>query len=358
MPRADALITAVAKQDLTALRAALAKHDCAPPAQAMMNAGRLAWLPGLKLLTAHGGDLNASFRNYRAIHALIQEKPHEGGSSTPERIACLEWMLDHGADPEQMAAWPAARAVVIAAFTGEQRYVKVLFAHKAKRNVFTSAAVGDAVRVAKELQADPGLALARDGGLLTALQCCAGSRLGAKHPKVNASLLECARLLIEAGADVNARTKTWAHEVPVSYFVIRSGQMEMLRLLLARGMNPTDAVSTACWDRREDMLDLLIGHGADLTKACDQARPVLSELIRWGQFEAARMYLRKGVDPNLTDDKGWTSLHQAVSRGNLRMLQDLIAAGGDPRRASEDGRTPRGMAKKAGRDDLLRVLDA
>ena len=49
-------------------------------------------------------------------------------------------------------------------------------------------------------------------------------------------------------------------------------------------------------------------------------------------------------------------MHQAVSRGNLKMLRDLAAAGGDPNRPDHDGRTPRGMAKKNGRDDLLSVL--
>src|SRR5690349_7984899 len=119
------LLAAIAAQDLTALRKALAKSKSIPP-RAIMEAGRLAWKPGLALLVKHGADLNASYRNYRAIHALIQEKPHEGGSSTPRRKACLEWLLAHGADPEQIGAWPAVRALVVAAFVGEPEYVAIL----------------------------------------------------------------------------------------------------------------------------------------------------------------------------------------------------------------------------------------
>jgi ankyrin repeat protein len=80
-------------------------------------------------------------------------------------------------------------------------------------------------------------------------------------------------------------------------------------------------------------------------------------LVRWGQFSLARLYLSKGGSVDQPDDRGWTSMHQAVSRGNLKILEDLLAAGGDAKRADHDGRTPRGMAKKSGRADLLQAID-
>jgi len=323
----------------------------------MMNGGRLGWTAGLKLLVRHGGDLNASFKHYRALHALIQEKPHAGGSSTPARIACLKWMLAHGADPELPGAWPAARALVIAAFQGEGGYVEAIKDAGAQIDIFTAAALGDIKRVERLLARDPALATARDGGLLTALQCCGGSRLGAKSPATARALLACARVLVDAGADVNASTPSWGHAVSVSYFVIRSGQIETLAYLLTRGLHPTDAVSTAAWENRADVLDLLIAHGAIVDQARDHTRPVLNELVRWGQFANARLCVARGASPNRPDDRGWTAMHQVVSRGNLKMLRDLLAAGGDASIADHDGRTPRGMAKKAGRADLLAAIE-
>ena len=354
---ARAIATAVASQDRDRLVAALARHHGPIPAQAMMNAGRFAWLPGLRLLVAKGGDLNASFKNYRGLHALIQERPHAGAGSTPARIACLKWMLEHGADPEQMAAWPQARALVVAAFTGDRGYVAALRDAGARIDVFTASALGDAARVKKLLARDPSPATARDGGLLTALQCCAGSKLGDGDRAAAKGLLECARALVAAGADVNALTQSWGHKVSVSYFAIRSGQVDVLTLLLDNGLDATAAVATAAWEGRGDILDLLIARGADLTRASDGTRPVLNELVRWGQFSLARLYLSKGGPVNQADDRGWTSVHQAVSRGNVKMLEDLLAAGGDPHRADHDGRTPRGMAKKSGRAELLAAID-
>jgi ankyrin repeat protein len=354
---AKAVVQAVAAKDLAKLRRALEKFDSELPPAAMVKAGQLAWLPGLKLLVTHGGDLNATFRNYRPLHALIQEELHHVTDVTSVRVKCMQWMLAHGADPELAAAWPSARALVIAAFQGQPDYVRALREHGAKIDIFTAAALGDAKRVGKLVAADSTLARARDHERLTALQCAAGSRMGAKTSRVATGLLEGARLLVDAGADVNASTPSWGHEPSVSYFVIRSGQIEMLRYLLSRGLNATEAVSTAAWEHREEILDMLIAHGAGLNRALDRGRPVLNELVRWGQFKQARMYLSKGASPNLRDDRGWTAMHQVVSRGNVKMLQDLLAAGGDPAVAAADGKTPRGMAKSSGKPALLAAID-
>ena len=48
--------------------------------------------------------------------------------------------------------------------------------------------------------------------------------MGESNRAVTKGLLECARALVAAGADVNALTQSWGHNVSVSYFVIRSGQ--------------------------------------------------------------------------------------------------------------------------------------
>jgi ankyrin repeat protein len=130
----------------------------------------------------------------------------------------------------------------------------------------------------------------------------------------------------------------------------------MLELLLAHGLDATAAIATAAWDGREEIVDLLLAHGARLDEALDGSRPILNELVRWGQFAPARLLLARGASPNLADERGWTAMHQAVSRGNVKILRDLVAAGGDPRRPDLDGRTPRGMAKAKQRLDLLALL--
>jgi len=343
-PRGAGLADAVARQDLAALDAALARHAGAIPARAVVLAAQRAWTAGLAALLRAGADLDAGHRNYRPLHALIQAEPHAAGPSTPERVACLEWLLAHGADPEQTGAWPAARALIVAAFEGQPGYVEVLRRAGARTDLFTAAALGDAVTVAAVLAGDPERSRARDAGLLTALQCCAGSRLGRDDRTVAAGLLECARRLIDAGADVDARTRSWGHDVAVSYFAIRANQRELLELLLARGLDATGGVAAAAWDGHEPFLDLLLAHGARLDDAADGGKPVLNQLVRWGQFAKARLLLARGASPNVPDERGRTAVHQAVSRGNVAMLRDLLAAGGDPARRDHEGLTPRDWA--------------
>jgi ankyrin repeat protein len=337
--------TAVKTQNLAGLKTALGKHDGPVPAQAVVAAAQLAWTPGLELLHKHGADFNASFKNYRPLHALIQERPHGEGSPAAGRVACLEWLLRHGADPERVAAWPAARALVIAAFAGEPLYVEALRKGGARIDVFTASALGESKTVRKLLAADATLSVARDGGLLTALQCCGGSRMGRNDNGVGKQLLKIARLLVDAGADVNVKTRSWGHDVDVAHFVVGSRQIEMLKMLLERGLDANAAVARAAWDGREDLVDLLLHHGARLDQAFEQERPVLNELVRWGQFKQARMLLARGASPNVADSRGWTAVHQAASRGNVKMMEDLLAAGGDRTRHDKSGATPLDVAR-------------
>src|SRR5437870_1215613 len=112
------LIEILRTRDVKQLRAAVkADPEAARGARIMTAAGGMAFQAGLEVLVRNGADLNALWRGYRPLHALLQEEPHAAaGKPTAERLACLEWMLAHGADPELTAAWPPARAIIIAAF--------------------------------------------------------------------------------------------------------------------------------------------------------------------------------------------------------------------------------------------------
>ena len=306
----------------------------------MVHAAGLGWRQGLALLVKYGGDLNASHRNYRPLHALIQEKPHAGGSSSPKRVACLKWMLAHGADPELTGAWPLMRALIVAAFTGERDYVTTLIEGGARLDFFGHAALGDARKVKAALAKDTALAVARDAGGVTALHCCAGSRLGRSEPKTADGLLQVAKLLIDAGANVNETVRSWGHDVDVMYFAIGQADSRMITLLLDSGADATAALPAAAWRSDFDLCELLLARGARIDDARDGERPILNELIRWGQFKPATWLLTKGASPNVPDARGWTALHQAASRGNIRMLRAVLEAGGDRSRRDAQGVTP------------------
>lgn len=173
----DALIEALRGGKVTEVRRAIrADPPAARRPQAMVEAGRLGFRAALKLFAHGGGDVNAVWRGYRAVHSLIQERPPD--ASPPERIAGLDWLLANGVDPELTGAWPPARAIVVAGMTGEPAVVDRL--RKVSRmDGFAAAALGDVKGVRKALAARREFAVERDAGFHTALQCAAGSRMAA-----------------------------------------------------------------------------------------------------------------------------------------------------------------------------------
>jgi ankyrin repeat protein len=343
---------------LAPLRATLQRDPArARSARALVEAGRLGSKEALALLVRHGGDLNAAWRGYRPIHALIQEQPHaDGATPPPAGRACLKWMLAHGADPEQLGAFPPARAILIAAFVGEPAYIELLRAAGAKIDGFVAAALGDLRGVERRLKSDPAFAQARDNGGLTALQCCAASRMGVNSANVRRALLGIATLLLHRGADPNAKTKGWSHELDVIYFAANSGQRELFELLLTRGADATAALPSALWQKHTDLAEIALQHGARLDHAVDGGKPLLNQMIRWGQIRQALWLLERAASPNLPDESGWTAVHQAASRGNERMLKAVLAAGGDPSRKDHRGNTPRDIARLIPRPKMVALL--
>jgi ankyrin repeat protein len=348
MPKADTkkLIAALRAGDLTDLKVLVRRDpEAARSSQVIVEAGRLAWKEALDLLLKNGADPNAMSRGYRPIHSLIQEAPHKGHyPASASRVACLKWLLARGADPEQLGGWPACRAIITAAFVGQQAYIKELQQAGAVIDGFVAAAFGDIRRVKKALAKDAGFATARDPAGLTALHCCAGSRLGARNKKTRESLLAIAAVLLDSGADVKAGVRSWNHDVDAVYFAVSSSQFELFELLLARGADPTAALPATLWRDGFEFADLALRRGAKIDQAVDGGKPLLNELIRWGQIKPALWLLDHGASPDLPDAQGWTAVHQAASRGNERMMEAVLAAGGDPARKDAQGLTPLAIA--------------
>ncbi len=334
----DQLIARLRNGELAAVREYLAaRPSSARSPRPVVEAGRLGWKQALAELRKHGADLNAMWRGYRALHALLQEEPHAEGKCVPPqaRLDCLDWLLANGADPELTAAWPPARALLIAAFTGIEPFVMRLRNGGASVNFYVTCALGDVKRAKAAIQSDPALVASRDEGGITALQCCAASRMECRE-----NLRKIAAALLDAGADPNALTKGWSHQLNVTYFAANSGHLEMFELLLDRGADATQALPSATWRKSLEFAEAALRHGADLNHRFEQDRPILNELIRWGQLQQALWMLEKGADPNIPDRRGWTAVHQAASRGNERMWKAVLAAGGDSSRKDNQGFTP------------------
>jgi ankyrin repeat protein len=360
MPGADIkkLIEALRAGDLTDVKVLVRRDpEAARSPQVIVEAGRLGWMEALELLVKNGSDPNAMWRGYRPLHSLIQESPHKGHDPvTASRVACLKWLLANGADPEQLGAWPASRAIITAAFTGLPAYIEELRQAGAVVDGFVAAARGDIRRVEKLLAKDPAFVMARDPGGLTALHCCSGSRLGAKNKKIKDALFAIARLLLDHGADVKASVRSWSHDVDAVYFAVSSSQLELFELLLERGADATAALPATLWRDGFEFAELALRRGARIDRAADNGKPLLNELIRWGQIKSVTWLLDHGANPNLSDAQGWTAVHQAASRGNEKMMKAVLLAGGDGALRDNEGSTPLDIARAKRRPKLVAII--
>ncbi len=333
-------------------RALDARPEWVAKGRLIVEAARVARPEVLGLLLARGADPNGTHRGYRPLHALIQERPH-GSRDEPsqERLRCLEMLLESGADVDALGGWPSARAVLVAAFTGLDAFVRRLRPKPSRGravDVFAAAAFLDVAAIRRAVEVDARSATARDGGGVTALMCVSASRVGRGDAKSDRDRLEIAAALLDAGADPNATVKSWSEIVDVAYFAASAGHLDLFELLLERGADATRALPSAAWNHDAGAIDVALRFGADVDRAVQGDRPLLNDLVRWGQFGPALALLARGASPNVADGHGWTAVHQAASRGNVRALRALLAAGGDARARDADGKTPLDVARAKG----------
>jgi len=299
----DRLIEALRCGKIAEVRAA-AKADpkAAVRARSVCEAAQRAFIPALELLVGMGGDVNSAFKGYRPLQALLQESPHQAGCKPEaERVRCLQWLLAHGANVELPGGWPSARPILVAAFVGTPEYVDILRAAGAVVDDFVAVALGDVQRVRKVLAERPAFARERDPQGLTALHCAAASRF----PEPEARL-QIAATLLDAGAEFQAKVKSWLHEVDAAYFAASTKNLKMFRLFLERGADVDEALTLGAWNG-EDLAQAALEFGAHPDRAVADKQPLLNNLIRWGQIEPALRLVKagaKGVLPR--EAKTWS----------------------------------------------------
>jgi ankyrin repeat protein len=188
---------------------------------------------------------------------------------------------------------------------------------------------------------------------------------------------KCVKILVEHGADPNT----------VLLQALRDGDYDMIKDLLHHGANPnfvftrhgvtqtplaiamtqqsgrfakmlsgrlrplTDAIRTD----HQDIVRMLLEHGADASGcSADRERP-LTMAIREGQQEAVRMLLEHGADANGGSAEFGRPLTDAVSRPGLQdIVRLLLAHGADP--GGSDRHRSLSAAINTGNEEATRLL--
>jgi ankyrin repeat protein len=165
-------------------------------------------------------------------------------------------------------------------------------------------------------------------------------------------------LLLEAGAEVRAPAGVRPRNSPL-LFASMNGDMENIKLLLARGADPSAAaLSSAVTFGYLDVVRTLIAAGASVRGTEASGINLLHWAVIADRPAVIPALIAAGVPLNATDQDGYTPLMYAASIdfGNTRSLDALLRAGADPAIRNNDGRTPREQARHYGHTALEAAL--
>jgi len=111
------------------------------------------------------------------------------------------------------------------------------------------------------------------------------------------------------------------------------------------GLTPMD---WAGYGNSSEAIDLLVKYGADVNYRHKMGEfTALMFPVKTNGTKAVSALLMHGADPNLSDHKGWTSLHHAATmtytKDNSDVVRLLLENGADPNLKNNKDKTPIGM---------------
>jgi ankyrin repeat protein len=149
--------------------------------------------------------------------------------------------------------------------------------------------------------------------------------------------LECARALVDAGANINYEDPAWVTPLNLAVY---NAHYDTAALLLEKGANPNDESLYLAAEIRNLPVDGRSG----------QARPAPRTPDKLNSVDIVRLLLAKGADPNaaltreiqsrqnsferVSSITGMTPLQRAAGSADLEVMQLLLDAGADPDRVT------------------------
>jgi ankyrin repeat protein len=211
-------------------------------------------------------------------------------------------------------------------------------------DVMAAIRADDAAALTALLDADPGLAGARDANGLSALSLSAYMGRDA---------------LVDL---VRARRGT-----PDFFEAVILGDAEAVRDALVAGQDVDafapdgfTALGLAAFFRHPGIAAALIEAGADVNLQARNAQGVGAIHAATARADVAtlELLLAKGADPNAPQQQGVTPLHGAASVGSAAAAGLLLLYGADINARMEDGKTPAEIARERGHPQLAERLAA
>lgn len=177
-------------------------------------------------------------------------------------------------------------AFLLAMYYRQRETADYLLSLSPKLDIFNACVAGEIRRVMDEVRATPALLHAQSSDGWTPL-----------HLAAFFGQLELANALLDAGADVNARSSNAMKNTPL--------------------------------------------HAA----------------AAGGQLSLVERLLKRGADPNASQEGGWTALHSAAQAGNREMVEVLLANGAYVNSRAANNQSPLDLALSKGQQNVAALLE-
>lgn len=214
-----------------------------------------------------------------------------------------------------------------------------------RTTIFDAIATGDPARVKRHLTRKPDALEERDGEGRTPLM----RALYEGHRDVAAAL-------IERGAFVGAHEATALGDVDALRGAIGRSR-KRANELSADGFAP---LHLAAFFGQLEAARLLVEKGADLhARSTNRRLPSVTPLHSAAAARhtaVAELLLEAGADPNVAQNGGWTALHSAAANGNAELARLLLARGAEPMAMADDRTRPIDFAIENRFKDVVELL--
>jgi ankyrin repeat protein/CHAT domain-containing protein len=291
----------------------------------------------VSVLLAYGANVNAKDKANLA-------SPLHFAANSPDNLAVVRWLADHGADLNQQTVG-GLTPLHLAAASGDVEVTRFLIARRAKLELTDeqgktalslAAAAGNASVV--ELLADSGAKIdAVDANGSTPLLCAV------EHPESQSQ--KAVELLLAHGANPNAQSKG---SLTPLLLAVHHDDEALVRVLVDKGANlelgfnelEVTPFLLAASQGDESIVRFLLARGANLRACTTDGYSALHYAVAGGHAAVARYLIQQGIDVNAQTADHVTALFLASVKGEEALVALLIQSGANVNLRLDVGRTP------------------